>query len=343
MAALTGWAACCWVRQGCSALPSLTAAAVALGSTRRGQESGAPLDQFGSAQALHRVTGMPRPSSGQGPRRCWCPLAAGRVRGTNVGFWCVAVGAAVSPFQQTSCRAPCARLCVGERSDERRLGSVRPMARPRAPRARDAHAGPQPRPGCYVRCCCYNFQGVNLVGPAPPAPWQHSPAPLPGHRGCGSPSALRAPGAGACSVRVAGSLQAAAPGARVHLAPGPPARLGEGSRKAEPSPLPAPQAGGSVAPALTQWPSISGSEALVTVRAEREGLIRESAGRALGSRAGTSLPISRAFHGNGSDFPPLLGCHSHAARTTSVKTRPPHPWGSWGRGIRWPHNEPDIN
>lgn len=123
---------------------------------------------------------------------------------------------------------------------------------------------------------------------------------------------------------VSGSPQAAAPGARVNLAPGRPARLRRGTRKAEPSPLPAPQAGDSITPALAQWPFISGSKTLVTGRAEREGLIRGVRGRAPGSRAGTSLPISRAFHGNGSYFPPLLGRHSHAAQTTSVKTcRPP--------------------
>lgn len=183
--------------------------------------------------------------------------------------------------------------------------------------------GPQPCLGCYCRCC-HDFQGVNL---APVLGKTSTPRPpSSAHRGPqveGDPKPRRVLVLARQGL-VSGSPQAAAPGARVNLAPGRPARLGRGTRKAEPSLLPAPQAGDSITPTLAQWPFISGSKTLVTVRAEREGLIRAVRGRAPGSRAGTSLPISRAFHGNGSYFPPLLGRHSHAAQTTSVKTcRPP--------------------
>lgn len=50
LAVFMGWAVCCWVRQGCYALPSFTAAGGGPGEDARwARERGSP----GSAQALH--------------------------------------------------------------------------------------------------------------------------------------------------------------------------------------------------------------------------------------------------------------------------------------------------
>lgn len=96
-----------------------------------------------------------------------------------------------------------------------------------------------------------------LVGPAAlgtPAVLTHC---CQGSTGAGGARAVRDPGDHMCSRLVSGSPQAAAPGARVNLAPGPPARLGRGRRKAKPS---SPQAGDSILPGQAQRPFISGAK-----------------------------------------------------------------------------------